>query len=157
MPMGTRLEFVATAEGFAPKRGVVEPETAWDKGHGTPRVDLPIQLDKSKARAGAVDPWPPADPDTTLGSDKATPGTVHVITSPKGAEVWLVVGLGPEPKKGEPAEDVLIQDIGPCDTDMDVLVAGPTTYRKRMHVPASSFAVDSSKPGVRVAHVAVKP
>ena len=147
MPVGARLEFVATAEGFAPKRAIVPEGAAWDSSTGKPRFDLPVQLDKSKARANAVDPWPPGDPGSEVGG-KGNPGTVHVISSPKGAEIWLLAGIGP---------DANIEDIVGCDTDVDVLVAGPTTYRKRLHVPASSFVADpSGKAGVRVAHLNVK-
>jgi hypothetical protein len=147
MPSGVRLEFVATAEGFAPKRAVVPEGAAWDNATGKPRFDLPVQLDKSKARAGAVDPWPPIEPGTEVGG-KGTPGTVHVISSPKGAEIWVLAGIGP---------DATIEEFVGCDTDIDVLVAGPTTYRKRLRVPASSFVADpSGKAGVRVAHLNVK-
>jgi hypothetical protein len=151
MPVGARLEFVATAEGFAPKRAIVPEGAAWDSATGKPRFDLPVQLDKSKARPGrdgtVVDPWPPGDPGSEVGG-KGNPGTVHVISSPKGAEVWLLAGIGP---------DANVEDIVGCDTEVDVLVAGPTTYRKRLHVPASSFVADpSGKAGVRVAHLNVK-
>jgi hypothetical protein len=151
MPVGTRLEFVATAEGYAPKRAIVPAGAAWDSATGKPRFDLPVQLDKSKARPGrdgtVVDPWPQGEPGSEVGG-KGAPGVVHVISSPKGAEVWLLAGIGP---------DATIEDIVSCDTDVDVLVAGPTTYRKRLHVPASSFGADpSGKAGVRVAHLTVK-
>ena len=79
---------------------------------------------------------------------KGNPGTVHVISSPKGAEIWVLAGIGP---------DSTIEEFVGCDTDIDVLVAGPTTYRKRLHVPASSFVADpQGKAGVRVAHLSVK-
>ncbi len=147
MPVGTRLEFVATAEGYAPKRAIVPEGATWDSATGKPRFDLPVQLDKSKARAGAVDAWPPIEPGTEVGG-KGNPGTVHVISSPKGAEIWVLAGIGP---------DATIEEFVGCDTDIDVLVAGPTTFRKRLHVPASSFAPDpSGKAGVRVAHLNVK-
>ena len=147
MPVGARLEFVATAEGYVPKRAIVPEGAAWDSATGKPRFDLPVQLDASKARAGTVDKWPPGDPGSEVGG-KGNPGTVHVISSPKGAEIWLLAGIGP---------DANIEDIVGCDTDIDVLVAGPTTYRKRLHVPASSFVADpSGKAGVRVAHLNVK-
>jgi hypothetical protein len=156
MPMGTRLEFVATAEGYAPRRAIVNAEDKWDTGGGKPHFDLPIQLDKSRARAGAVDPWPPGDPGSEVGG-KGNPGVVHVNTSPKGAEVWLLAGIGP---------DANIEEIVGCDTDVDVLVAGPpgpgpgSTFRKRLHVAASSFVADptasAGKATVRVAHLNVK-
>ena len=53
MPVGTRLEFVATAEGYAPRRAVIKAESPWDKTpDGKPRIDVPIQLDPTKAKAG---------------------------------------------------------------------------------------------------------
>ncbi|HSQ63055.1 MAG TPA: hypothetical protein VLM85_07555 [Polyangiaceae bacterium] len=146
MPAGARLEFVATAEGYAPKRAIIPAGAAWDSTGGKPRFDLPIQLDKSRARPGTVDLWPAGEPGSEVGG-KGAPGVVHVLSSPKGAEVWLLAGLGP---------DAQIEDIVACDTDVDVLVAGPTTFRKRLHVPASSFINDATKAGVRTARVSVK-
>src|SRR6185503_8492947 len=63
MPVGTRLELVGTAEGHAPRRAVVKADAVWDKGpDGKPRVEVPIQLDATKAKPGTVDPWPAAEP-----------------------------------------------------------------------------------------------
>lgn len=136
MPVGARLEFVATAEGFAPKRVVVPAGASWDNGpDGKPRFEAGVQLDKSKAHSGANDPWPPAEPGSEAGG-QGPPGTVHVVATPRGAEIWMLVGLGPEAR---------IEQLH-CGQDFDVLVAGPKTFRKRMHVAASDF-VDESKPG----------
>jgi len=146
MPVGARLEFVATAEGYAPKRAIIPSGATWDSAGGKPRFDLPVQLDKSKARPGTVDLWPPGEPGSEVGG-KGAPGVVHVLSNPKGAEIWLLAGLGP---------DAQIEDIVSCDTDIDVLVAGPTTFRKRMHVMASSFVNDATKAGVRTAKISVK-
>ncbi len=165
MPVGAPLEFVATADGYVPKRAILNADATWDSSTGKPRIDLPIQLDKSKAKPGAVDSWPPGDPGSEVGGKgNGKSGSVHVISSPKAAEIWLVAGLGPDVKKGDPA-DVAIEEIVGCDTDVDVLVAGPTSYRKRLHVAASSFVADptatpdkttGSKANVRVAHLNVK-
>lgn len=124
MPVGTRLEFVATAEGYAPRRAIVKAESPWDKGpDGKPRIDVPIQLDPSKAKPGAIDPWPSAEPGSQVGGS-GSPGTVHVISNVRGAEVWLLAGLGPEAR---------IEQLR-CDADIDVLLAGPPTLRKRLHI-----------------------
>ncbi len=149
MPAGARLEFVATAEGYAPKRAVVPADAAWDHTGpgGKPRFELAIQLDKSKARHGAVDKWPPGEPGSEVGG-KGDPGVVHVVASPKGAEVWVLAGLGPSAQ---------IDDLIDCDHDADVLVAGPGTYRKRLHVAGSSFVAEPGAPaGVRTARVSAK-
>ena len=133
MPMGTRLEFVGTAEGQSPKRTVIRPDAVWDKtADGKLRIDVPIQLDPSKAKPGAVDPWPPAEAGSQVGGSGA-PGTVHVVSNVRGAEVWLLAGLGPEAR---------IDQLR-CDADIDVLLAGgpndakaATPLRKRLHVSA---------------------
>jgi hypothetical protein len=54
---------------------------------------------------------------------------VHLVATPRGAEVWLLAGLGP---------DARIEQLK-CGGDVEVLIAGPTTLRKRVHVPESAF------------------
>jgi hypothetical protein len=129
MPVGARLEFVATAEGFAPKRAIVPEGATWDTGSdGKPRYEIAVQLDKSRAKAGAIDNWPAGEPGSEVGG-KGSPGTVHLVATPRGAEVWLLAGLGPEAR---------IEQLK-CGGDVEVLVAGPTTLRKRVHVPEDAF------------------
>ena len=63
------------------------------------------------------------------------PGTVHVVSNVRGAEVWLLAGLGPEAKMEQK-----------CDGDIDVLVASPNEKsgapgpRKRVHVKSDEIA-----------------
>ncbi len=128
MPVGTRLEFVATADAHAPKRAVVPAGSIWEKGpDGNPRYELAVQLDPSRAKAG-LDPWPPAEAGSSAGGEGA-PGTVRIVSSPKGAEVWILVGLGPE---------ALIERL-PCTGDTQVLVAGSSAFRKRLVVREADF------------------
>jgi hypothetical protein len=136
MPVGARLEFVATAEGFAPKRVVVPAGATWDTGaDGKPRFEAAVQLDKSGAKAGANDPWPPVEPGTEVGG-QGPPGTIHVVATPRGAEVWMLAGMGPEAR---------VEQLR-CDRDLDVLVAGPGAFRKRLRVAAGDFAIDAPDP-----------
>jgi hypothetical protein len=150
MPVGARLEFVATAEGYAPKRVVVPAGAAWDTGpDGKPRFEAAVQLDKSRARAG-VDPWPPGEPGSEVGG-QGPPGTVRVVATPRGAEIWMLAGIGPEARV----------DQLRCDRELDILVAGPTVFRKRLHVASSDFEVDAqttarSKTTTRIAHVSAQ-
>jgi hypothetical protein len=44
--------------------------------------------------------------------------------------VWLLVGLGPEAR---------VERLK-CDADVDVLVAGPGPFRKRLHAKADDIA-----------------
>jgi hypothetical protein len=124
MPIGARLEFVATAEGYAPKRSIIPAAAPWDPGpDGKPRYELAVQLDPTKQKPGKEDPWPAGEPGSVVGG-KGAPGTVHVVSTPRGAEMWLLVGAGPE---------ATIDPIK-CEVDAEILVAGPTTYRKRLKV-----------------------
>jgi hypothetical protein len=147
MPVGTRLEFVATAEGYAPRRAVIKGESPWDKApDGKPRIDVPIQLDPTKAKAGSVDPWPVAEPGSQVGGS-GSPGTVHVVSNVRGAEVWLLAGLGPEAR---------IEQLR-CDGDIDVLLAGPPQLRKRLHVGEKEIQAAAPDPqGNRVVSVSGK-
>ncbi|HEY8076816.1 MAG TPA: hypothetical protein VIF62_21970, partial [Labilithrix sp.] len=129
MPVGTRLEFVATAEGYAPRRAIIRAESQWDKPDGKYRIDLPVQLDPSKAKPGSVDPWPAAEPGSQVGGS-GQPGTVHVVANVRGAEIWLLAGLGPEAR---------IEQLR-CDADIDVLLAGTQSLRKRLHVTEKDIA-----------------
>ncbi|HEY3816918.1 MAG TPA: hypothetical protein VGL81_07100 [Polyangiaceae bacterium] len=152
MPVGTRLEFVATAEGYAPKRVVVPAGASWDNGtDGKPRYEAGVQLEKSKAHGGANDPWPAGEPGSEVGG-QGPPGTVHVVATPRGAEVWMLVGTDPAAH---------IEQLH-CNQDFEILIAGPTTFRKRLRVSGGDF-VDETAPGApapkvptRVARVSAK-
>jgi hypothetical protein len=142
MPVGARLEFVATLDGYAPKRVVVPAGAAWDSGlDGKPRFEAGVQLEKSSK--GMADPWPAGEPGSEVGGQGA-PGTVHVVATPRGAEIWMLAGMGP---------DARIEQLR-CDREFDVLVAGPTTLRKRLHVSPADFRSEGPS-GPRVARVAV--
>lgn len=146
MPVGTRLEFVATAEGHVPRRAIVRADAVWDRGaDGKARIDVPIQLDPSKVKPGAIDPWPAAEPGSEVGGTGA-PGTVHAISNVRGAEVWLLAGLGPEAR---------IEQLR-CDAEIDVLLAGPPGLRRRLHVSREQIEAapldpaDTTGQGVRL-------
>jgi hypothetical protein len=152
MPVGARLEFIATAEGYAPKRVVVPTGAGWDTAlDGKPRFEAAVQLDPSRARAGSTDPWPPSEPGSAVGGE-GPPGTVHVVATPRGAEIWMLAGIGP---------DARIEHLR-CDQDIDVLLAGPTTYRKRLRVRSTDFVPDDAprvaphKPQPRIVRVSAK-
>jgi hypothetical protein len=136
VPSGARLEFVALADGFAPRRAVVPQGASWDVPNGKPRFELPIQLEKSRAKSGALDPWPAAEPGTVVGGQGA-PGTVHIVTSPRGAEVWMVAGGGPEAK---------IESL-PCGAALELKVAGVQQgqpLRRRLRVEAARLTPEPS-------------
>ena len=144
MPVGARLEFVATADGYAPKRVVVPGGSPWDPGpDGKPRFEAAVQLDPSRAPAGVNDPWPVGEPGSAVGGE-GPPGTVRVVATPRAAEVWMLAGIAPEAR---------IEHLR-CDQDIDVLLAGPTTYRNRLRVRSTDFVPDDTAGGAPPAHTA---
>ena len=147
MPVGARLEFVATAEGFAPRRSIIPAGAAWDQGpDGKPRFELAVQLDPTRVKAGAVDLWPAGEPGSVVGG-KGSPGTVHVVSTPRGAEMWLLVGAGPE----------ATIDPVKCEQDAEILVAGPTTFRKRLKIGAQEIAkAPTGQAGAHVVKMSAK-
>src|SRR5262249_7168408 len=115
-------------------RAVVPSGTDWETSAGKPRFELAIQLEKSRAKAGVLDGWPSAEPGSVVGGQGA-PGTVHVVTSPRGAEVWMVAGGAPESK---------IEAL-PCGAGLELLVAGTAQgqpFRRRLRVDAAQLTPD---------------
>jgi hypothetical protein len=136
VPAGARLEFVAMNDGFVPRRAVVPQGAAWESAAGKPRFELAIQLERSRAKGAALDAWPAAEPGTTVGGT-GTPGTVHVVTTPRGAEVWMVAGAGPE---------TTISAL-PCGTSLELLVAGSAQgqpFRRRLRVDGAELSGEGS-------------
>jgi hypothetical protein len=132
MPVGARLEFVATADSYVPKRLVVPARAEWRAGpDGIPLFEATVELERSRARPGANDPWPSGEPGSEVGG-QGPPGIVRVVVVPVGADVWMLSGLGPEARL----------DVS-CDRTTDILVAGPTTFRKQIHVGTGDFVTDN--------------
>jgi hypothetical protein len=147
VPSGARLEFVALVDGYAPRRSVIPQGVEWESGAGKPRYELPIQLEKSRVKGGALDPWPQAEPGSVVGGQGA-PGTVHVVTSPRGAEVWMVAGGAPEAK---------LESL-PCGVGIEILVAGVAQgqpFRRRLRVDAAELKPEPSA-NVATARVSAK-
>jgi hypothetical protein len=136
MPVGARLEFVATADSYVPKRLVVPADAEWTTGADhVPRFSATVELERSHARPGTNDPWPLGEPGSEVGG-QGPPGVVRVVVVPSGADVWMLSGLGPEARME-----------ASCDRSTDVLVAGPTTFRRQLHVGPGDFAIDESGSG----------
>jgi hypothetical protein len=69
---------------------------------------------------------------------------VHLVANPRGAEIWQLAGLGPDSQF----------DVS-CGGPVEVLIAGPTTLRKRLRVAESDFASADGGPD-RVASVSAR-
>jgi hypothetical protein len=109
LPIGVTQEFLALAEGYAPTRALVPADAQWEEVSGQPpRYELAMQATKSE-RMLELGP-------SLLTRDVGTPsgrlGSVRVITTPKGAKVYQLIGFTP---------DVRVENL-PLETGYELLV-----------------------------------
>jgi hypothetical protein len=90
---GLTHEFVAMAEGFATGRVLVPHNTEWEAVDGALRFETALQL--TQIDPSAVGPsLMPRD----VGAPSGRYGTLRVVTAPRGAKVYELVGFAPEAK-----------------------------------------------------------
>jgi hypothetical protein len=142
LPIGVAQEFVAMAEGYAPTRAVVPADAQWEEASGSePRYELAMQATKLASPEKALELGP-----TLLPRDVGTPGgrlgSVRVITTPKSAKVYQLIGFTP---------DVRVENL-PIDAAYEVLVYLPGYGLQTRRVEPSDFR---DQGGQRVADVSV--
>jgi hypothetical protein len=94
LPLGVAHEFVAVADGLSPARLLIPANADWETTPDGRRYEAAMQL-------GEVNPSAPLElGDTLLPQDVGSPsgnlGTVRVVTTPRGAKVYQVIGFAPE-------------------------------------------------------------
>jgi hypothetical protein len=88
---GLTHEFVAMAEGYAPARVLVPHNSEWENVDGTLRFETALQLTQVDARAIGASLMP-----RDVGAPSGRYGTLRVVTAPRGAKVYELVGFAPE-------------------------------------------------------------
>jgi hypothetical protein len=142
LPIGVAQEFVAMAEGYAPARAVVPADAQWEEASDQPpQYELAMQAGKLASPDKAFELGA-----TLLPRDVGTPsgrlGSVRVITTPKGAKVYQLIGFTP---------DVRVENL-PIDSGYEVLVYLPGYGLETRRVEPADF---KDKDGGRVAHLSV--
>ena len=112
IPLGVAQEFVALSPGYAPARALLPSDAQWDELDGQPRYELAMQAKpvsetrRSETALGA----------TMLPHSVGTPqgrlGSVRVVTTPRGAKVYQLIGFTP---------DVRVENL-PLDRSYEVLI-----------------------------------
>lgn len=92
LPVGVAHEFVATAEGHQPTRALVAANAEWEATAAGARYELAMQLAEG---SDALELGPSRL--TSQGSASGS-GTIRVVTTPRGARVYQLVGFSPEVK-----------------------------------------------------------
>lgn len=141
LPMGVAQEFVAMAEGYAPTRAVVPADAQWEESSGQPpQYELAMQASKlaSADRTELGASLLPRD----VGTPTGRAGSVRVITTPKGAKVYQLIGFTP---------DVRVENL-PLDTGYEVMVYLPGYGLQTRRIEPTDF---QDRGGQRVAELAV--
>jgi hypothetical protein len=92
LPVGVAHEFVASAEGHQPARALVPAHAEWEATAEGARYELAMQLSEGN---DALELGPSRL--TAQGSAKGT-GSVRVVTTPRSARVYQLVGFSPDVK-----------------------------------------------------------
>jgi hypothetical protein len=94
LPLGIAHEFVGLAEGASAARLLVPKDAEWEGTPDGPRYEAAMQL------AAASTPPTQELGETLLPQDVGSPseklGTVRIVTTPRGAKVYQVIGFAPE-------------------------------------------------------------
>ncbi|HEY6880723.1 MAG TPA: hypothetical protein VI299_22020 [Polyangiales bacterium] len=104
LPVGVAHEFVATAEGYKPARALVPANGEWEATAEGARYELAIQLVEADGASAGEHPKP-TDSGLDLGPSRLTSqgtaqgtGSIRVVTTPRGARVFQLVGFSPNVK-----------------------------------------------------------
>lgn len=118
LPLGVAHEFVATAEGMMPARLLVASNAEWESTAEGKRYEAAMQLSQLSGQISELELGETLLPQD-VGSPSATLGSLRIVTTPKGAKVYQVIGFAPQ---------ALVQDL-PVDATQELLI-----YRKG-HAP----------------------
>lgn len=144
LPVGVAHEFVATSEGHRPSRVLVSADAEWEPTAEGARYELALQLEalEPTAKPNASLDLGPSRLGTQAGRAGARLGSIRVVTTPRGALVYQLVGFSP---------DVTVQDL-PLDQPQELLI-----YREgyRPIVRALSAGDFAPKNGRRTAELSV--
>jgi hypothetical protein len=94
LPLGRAHEFVVFAEGKSPSRAVVAPDAEWESSDDGPRYELAVVAGNDAMPFEELELGPTTLPQD-MGPGSTEIGTVRVVTAPRGALVWQVVGFSP--------------------------------------------------------------
>lgn len=95
LPLGVAHEFVALADGALPTRVLVPADAEWERTAEGPRYEVAMQAGGKPKPGAALDLG-----DTLLPQNVGTPrselGSVRIVTTPRGAKVYQLIGFAPE-------------------------------------------------------------
>jgi hypothetical protein len=141
LPIGVAHEFVALADGAKATRVVIPPDAEWESTPEGPRFELAMQLAPA-ANTSSLELGDTQLPQN-VGAPKGALGSARIVTTPRGAKVYQVIGFAPEAK---------VQDLA-LDKTEELLVYLPGHAHVVRVVSPSDFAEQG---GRKVAEVSIE-
>lgn len=115
LPLGVAHEFVAIADGSAPARVLVPADAEWEPSPEGPRYEVAMQAGAGLKPGAALDLGDSLLPQN-VGTPRSQLGSVRIVTTPRGAKVYQLIGFAPEARienlKLDQSEELLIWKRG---------------------------------------------
>jgi len=145
IPLGVAQEFIAMAEGYRPARALLPADGIWDELNGRPRYELAIQARPfhESRKPHNLDALGPTLLPQNVGAPSGRLGSVRVVTTPRAAEVYQLIGFTPE---------VHVDNL-PLDHAYELVIYAEGHKTARKHLEPSDFIEQDGK---RVARIDVQ-
>jgi hypothetical protein len=129
LPVGIAHEFVAIADGRAPTRALVAPDAEWEQTPEGARYELGMQTPADEVALEDLDLGRSLMP-RDVGTPGTTLGTVRVVTTPRGAKVYQLVGFAPDAVIEDVRTDEAIEVIAFAEGHrVERVLVGPSDWR----------------------------
>jgi hypothetical protein len=137
IPLGVAQEFVALAEEHRSARALLPADAVWDELDGQPRYELAIQarpLPEGR-HSRSSDALGPTLLPQNVGAPTGRLGAVRVVTTPRAAQVYQLIGFTP---------DVHVDNL-PLDHAYELLVYAEGRGSVRKRIEPSDFHEQNGK------------
>ena len=149
LAVGVVHEFVALRPGYGPARGLVATDAEWQREAGEFRYELALQLREATSAPGESELGSAQLP-AALGAPTGTLGTVRVVTSPPGADVYQLVGFTPDVKvENLPIETPLQLLVYRDDHELQRITVGPGAWKAEAGGLSAAVEITLLKRGSR--------
>lgn len=115
VPRGVAQEFVAIADGRMPTRAVVPHDAEWEDTPEGPRFELAMQLGGRAPAGREAELLGDSALPEEIGAPRGGLGSVRIVTTPRGAKVFQLIGFAPEAR---------VENL-PLDAAVELLVHAP--------------------------------
>jgi hypothetical protein len=94
-PIGVAREFLVIPEGKGPSRAVVPADGSWETGEDGALYELPVQGSNEDVAFEDLVLGETTLPRDNMGAPTGDLGTIRVVTAPRDAKVYMLIGFSP--------------------------------------------------------------